>query len=37
MILARYEGILYAQIVANFFVLEPDAMREQNRFLSLCF
>jgi len=31
------EGILYAQIVANFFLLEPDAMRVQNRFLSLCF
>lgn len=36
-VLKPSEGILYAQIVANFFVLEPDAMREQNRFLSLCF
>jgi len=36
-VLPPSEGILYAQLTANFFILESEPMREQNRMLSLCF
>ena len=36
-VLPLAEGILYAQLTANFFTMESAPMREQNTMLSLCF
>ena len=36
-VLPPAEGILYAQLTANFFTMESAPMREQNTMLSLCF
>ena len=36
-VLPPAEGILYAQLTANFFTMESAPMREQNAMLSLCF